>query len=176
VSDQFVGEIRWFTYPRGAPSGWVLCDGRLLSISEYEVLYTLLGTTYGGNGIQTFAVPDLRSRVPLHQGNGPGLTPRVLGQVSGTEGVTLTGNQLGGHSHVLIASTSAATTANASTMMLAQIGGGDTLYLSANSGATAYPLLPCVGAFGGNQPHENCAPTLPLNPCIAFVGVFPTQS
>ena len=176
MSDQFIGEIRWFTYPRGAPSGWVACNGSLLSIAQYDLLYTLLGTIYGGDGITTFAVPDLRGRIPLHQGNGIGLTPRPIGQISGTEGVTLTANQLGGHTHFLVASTNPATSATAANMVLAQIGGGDTLYLAANSGAAAAPLLPCVGATGGNQPHENCAPTLPLSPCIAFVGVYPNQS
>ncbi|WP_245317966.1 tail fiber protein [Ensifer sp. 1H6] len=90
------------------PTGWQACDGSLLSIAEYETLYTLIGTTYGGDGVSTFAVPDLRGRVPLHWGNGQGLTPRVLGQVGGSESVTLLSTQLPSHSHPMFATTATA--------------------------------------------------------------------
>lgn len=174
MSDQFVGEIRWFTYARGAPQGWQTCNGALLSIAEYEVLYTLIGTIYGGDGQVTFAVPDLRGRIPLHQGTGPGLTARVIGETAGGEGVTLTGNQLGGHTHLIEASTLAATSTAATGNVLATLGQGDALYLSGTAGASA-TILPCVQMTGNGLPHENCAPTLTLFPAIATVGIFPSQ-
>lgn len=174
MSDQFVGEIRWFTYARGAPNGWQLCDGSLLSISEYEVLYTLLGTTYGGNGQTTFGVPDLRGRIPLHQGTGAGLSPKVIGQTGGTENVTLTVDQLGGHTHLIEASMAPASSTSPTENVLATLPEGDALYTSSTQGAVA-TLLACTGMTGGGQPHENCAPTLALVPCIATEGIFPSQ-
>ncbi len=93
MSTPYVGEIRMFGFSR-TPSGWQTCDGSLLPISQYEVLYTLLGTTYGGDGVTTFAVPDLRGRIPIHQGRGNGLTPKILGQLAGTEQITLILNQI----------------------------------------------------------------------------------
>lgn len=174
MSDQFVGEIRWFTYARGAPLGWQACNGTLLPISEYEVLFTLIGTTYGGDGQATFAVPDLRGRIPLNQGTGPGLTTRMIGEISGFEGVTLTGSQLGGHSHVIEASTLPASSTGATGNVLATLAQGDALYLSGTAGAAA-TILPCVQMTGNGLAHENCAPTLTLFPCIATAGVFPSQ-
>lgn len=175
MSDQYVGEIRWFTYVRGAPDGWLPCNGAQVSISVYETLYTLLGTTYGGDGQTTFCVPDLQGRIPLHQGAGPGLTPRVIGEKSGFETITLTTNQLGGHSHVIEASTIAATSTTASGNILATIAANDALYTSSTAGASPV-LLPCTGPSGGGQPHVNCAPTLTLLPCIAYAGIYPSQN
>lgn len=174
MSDQFVGEIRWFTYSRGAPDGWQACDGTLLAISEYQELFTLIGTIYGGDGQMTFGVPDLRGRVPLHQGTGNGLSTRVIGQMSGTENVTLTSGQLGGHTHVVEASTVAATSSDPTGQVLATLPTGDALYTSSTSGATQ-TILPCVQNTGGGWPHENCAPTLAMLPCIATSGIFPSQ-
>ncbi|MEG1117467.1 MAG: tail fiber protein, partial [Janthinobacterium sp.] len=108
MSTPYVGEIRLFSFPR-IPTGWFACDGSLKPISEYEVLYILLGTTYGGDGVNTFGVPDLRGQVPLHQGTGPGLTPRVMGQKGGSETVTLLQTQLPAHTHVVSALSSLAT-------------------------------------------------------------------
>ncbi|MGH7443050.1 MAG: phage tail protein, partial [bacterium] len=119
MSDPFVGEIRMFggTY---APSGWLTCDGQLVPISDYQVLYTLVGTTYGGNGQTTFGIPDLRGRVPMGQGSGPGLTPRAIGQSFGTEQVSLTGAQTG-HAHQLTALPVAGTQKTPAGALLAQI-------------------------------------------------------
>lgn len=178
MSDQFVGEVRWFPYARGVPTGWQACDGSLLSVSEYEVLYLVLGTVYGGDGVNTFGVPDLRGQLPVHQGQGVGLSARFLGMAYGSEGVTLTAAQLGGHSHVLEASSAAATSTSANDTVPATLGSSDTLYISAVAGgATASPInAAAVGLSGGNQAHENRAPTLAIVPGIAFVGVFPQQA
>ncbi|TWQ48673.1 phage tail protein, partial [Xanthomonas vasicola] len=104
----FIGEIRMFGFGR-TPQGWQACDGSLLQISEYEPLYVLLGTAYGGNGSSTFAVPDLRGRLPIHQGQGPALSNYVLAQSAGTETVTLTSLQMPAHTHTAQATTAAAT-------------------------------------------------------------------
>src|ERR1700754_4966181 len=98
MSDPFVGEIRMFGFSR-TPIGWFACDGSLRSIAQYEVLYTLLGTTYGGDGVNTFALPNLSGRAPVHQGTGPNLTTRIMGQIGGSETVSLTLNQLPAHTH-----------------------------------------------------------------------------
>ncbi|MDZ3832820.1 MAG: tail fiber protein [Sphingopyxis sp.] len=174
MSDQFVGEIRWFTYVRGAPAGWQLCNGALLPIAENEALYTLIGTTYGGDGRTTFAVPDLRGRIPLHQGVGPGLSPHPIGGKSGSETVTLTASQLGGHTHLIEASSLGATSSNPTSNVPATLPAGDALYQSGTSGAVP-TTVPCVGNTGSGLPHENCAPTLALLPCIAIYGIFPSQ-
>jgi microcystin-dependent protein len=178
MSDWYVGEIRILAYSRGAPSGWQLCDGSLLSISEYEVLYQLLGTTYGGDGQTSFGVPDLRGRVPVHQGNGRGLTPRPIGQLSGDESITLTTQQMGSHAHVLLASTDVGTSLAPSKFMLAAVPSSvnEPFYATSPAGAATAPFpATTVQVAGGNQPHDNTAPTLTLQYCIATVGVYPIQ-
>lgn len=176
MSDPYIGEIRLFPYGRGAPSNWQLCDGSLLPISEYETLYTLLGTTYGGDGQNSFGVPDLRGRVPIHQGQGRGLSNYVLGQMSGTETVTLTTMQMPVHTHIAIASAGAGTSATAAGNLLATVA-GEPFYVDMDTGGTIYPLpTNSVAPSGGNQGHDNTAPTLPLNYCIAFNGVWPSQN
>ncbi|MDC8746634.1 tail fiber protein [Xanthomonas campestris] len=171
----FVGEIRMFGFGR-TPQGWQACDGSLLPISEYEVLFMLIGTTYGGDGQNTFAVPDLRGRLPLHQGQGPGLSNYVLGQISGTETVTLIGAQLPAHSHTLVATTAAAT-ATAPAGLLPGAVAGDVFYATDISGATAVPMFSqSTTITGGGQPHDNLMPTLTVQYCISTVGIFPQQS
>ncbi|WP_455918574.1 phage tail protein [Ensifer canadensis] len=176
MSTPYVGEIRMFGFHR-VPTGWQACDGSLLSIAQYETLYTLIGTTYGGDGVSTFAVPDLRGRVPLHWGNGQGLTPRVLGQVGGTESVTLLSPQLPSHSHPLFATTAtAAATAVGPTVEFGAVA-SDTLYATDVSGLTGRLTSPAsTSPTGGNQPHDNTMPTLTVQFCIAHYGVFPQQS
>jgi microcystin-dependent protein len=174
MSTPFVGEIRLFPYTF-APVGWQLCDGSLLSISGYEVLYTLLGTTYGGDGVSTFAVPDLRGRVPVHQGTGTGLTARVIGQREGTESVTVTPAQLPAHTHAFVAAIDIASlNAPAATAELGGLG-TDTMY----SGTFTGNPIPLAGAsisqVGGNLPHDNTMPTLAASFCIAVAGIFPSQ-
>lgn len=176
MSTPYVGEIRLFSFPR-IPTGWFACDGSLKPISEYEVLYILLGTTYGGDGVNTFGVPDLRGQVPLHQGTGPGLTSRVMGQKGGSETVTLLQTQLPAHTHVVSALSSLATvnTPAANTQLAAPVN-NDKMYTSSLTGLTTYALAPAAtGSAGGNLPHENTMPTLTASFCIAWAGIFPSQ-
>lgn len=176
MSTPFTGEIRMFGFGR-TPQGWQTCDGSLLAISEYEVLFTLLGTTYGGDGQTTFAVPDLRGRLPLHQGQGPGLTNHVIGEIAGTETVTLIPQQMPAHTHTLMATTSAATAVTPGTSLLPGTVSGDTFYVNTITGNTAAPMSPqMLGVSGGSQPHENLMPTLTVQYCIATDGIYPQQS
>lgn len=184
MSDQYVGEIRLFGFPR-IPTGWLACDGSLKSIAEYQTLYTLLGTVYGGDGITTFGVPDLRGQVPLHQGNGAGLTPRPIGSMGGTPEVTLLQAQLPSHTHTMRATAAAATTGTpGSTLMLAAIVNtappptppADQLYVHPATAAPKTMNAQSVQPQGGNQPHFNMMPTLTASFCIAAYGVYPTQS
>ncbi len=177
MSTPYVGEIRWFAYLRGAPIGWQICNGALLSIAEYQTLYTLLGTTYGGDGIQTFGVPDLRGRVPIHQGHGLGLSAYAIGQAAGTETVTLNSQQLGGHTHQIVALTGAASANTPSGNMLATLPTGESMYTSTLTGTNKDPMAPAeIKPSGQSVAHENCAPTLTISVCIATVGVFPTRN
>lgn len=178
VSAPYVGEIRILPYSHGAPVEWQICNGSLLSIADYEVLFSLIGTTYGGDGQTTFAVPDLRSRVPVHQGTGRGLTARALGEMAGTETVTLLAAQMAPHTHAMVASTIAGTSANPADTVLAAIAGvvEEVLYATAPTPAeaVAFPATMVMMA-GHNQPHDNTAPTLTLQYCIALSGLFPIQ-
>ena len=175
MSQPFVGEVRLFPYSF-APNGWFDCDGRLLPIAEYEVLYTLLGTTYGGDGVTTFGLPNLCGRVPIHQGTGLGMGTYVLGQMAGTEQVTLITNQLPAHNHAFNAVDSAASAPGpAANLQLGSVS-GDTLYTNSIQSITGGPLAPAaVGLTGGTQPHDNTMPSLVARFCIAWAGVFPSQ-
>jgi len=174
-AEPFVGEIRWLPFSR-PPSGWLACDGSLQPISGFDTLYTLLGTTYGGDGVGTFAMPDLRGRVPLHQGVGRGLTPRSIGQISGSEQITLQMNQAG-HSHTLVASQDLATaTMPVADLSLATVAAGDTLYCSGPGTAASATLGPSSLTYtGSGLPHDNCAPTLTISAFMAYAGIFPSQ-
>lgn len=177
MSTPFVGEIRLFSFPR-IPTGWFACDGSLVSIAQYQVLFTLLGTTYGGDGINTFGLPDLRGQLPLHQGTGLGLTPRVIGEVGGTEGVTLTLAQLPLHTHNLMAtSSSAAANAPGAAVLPGALGSNDSMYATNMTGTTQATLAAsAVGFQGGSTAHDNTMPTLTVSYCIAWEGIFPSQS
>lgn len=177
MSQPYVGEIRMFAFgSRGAPNGWQPCDGRLLSIAEYEVLFALIGTTYGGDGQTTFAVPDLRGRLPIHQGTGPGLSNYVIGQMSGTESVTLISQQMPAHTHTAVATTALATALTPGTSLLPGAVSGDNFYVSDISTATVVAMsAQSTSLAGGSQPHENCMPTLTTQYCIAWAGIFPSQ-
>jgi microcystin-dependent protein len=175
MSTPFVGEIRMFGFSR-VPDGWLPCNGALISIAEYDVLYTLLGTTYGGDGQSTFGVPDLRGRVPLHMGQGPGLTNRVQGAGAGSESVTLTVAQMPAHTHALAVTTAAATLPAPTATALPGAVSGETFYVTDLSGASVLAMeASAVTLTGGNQAHENCMPTLTVQYCIAAFGVFPSQ-
>lgn len=177
MANPFVGEIRLFGFPR-IPTGWFACDGSLQSISEYEVLYALIGTTFGGDGINTFGLPDLRGRVPISQGNGSGgLTPRVLGEISGETEHVLLNTEIPLHSHPLISTTNVGTTVTPSnTVHLATVS-PDTarLYAPASSVTSPSVLASCVNPTGNNLPHPNMMPTLTGNFCICWAGVYPSQ-
>lgn len=176
MSTPYVGEIRMFGFSR-VPTGWLPCDGSLQPISEYEVLYTLIGTTYGGDGQVTFATPNLLGRVPMHQGTGQGLTTRVLGQLGGSESVTLLPTQMPLHNHPMSATTA---TANATTpgpaLELGAIA-SDTMYATDVTGLNG--ILTSVASthmVGATTPHDNTMPTLTVQFCIAWAGIFPSQS
>jgi microcystin-dependent protein len=164
----YVGEIRMFA-GNFAPAGWAFCNGQMLPISENDQLFQLIGTTYGGDGQNTFALPDLRGRIPVHQGNGV-----VLGETGGVETVTLTVNQIPAHTHPLVASTNNATTVNAQGNVLAQTP-SYTPYISGFTPNTALNAT-SVGSVGGTQPHENLQPYLCIEFIISLFGVYPTQT
>ncbi|PZF74452.1 phage tail protein [Taibaiella soli] len=173
--DQYLGEIRMFG-GNFAPIGWALCNGQTLSISENEALYSLIGTTYGGDGVQTFVLPDLRGRAPIHQGQGNGLTNRVMGQTVGTESVTLNTQQMPAHSHGFNSFNNYGTAASPAQGFPAkstdaQFNGTPNYATSTNGLMNAASVQPS----GGTQPHENFQPTLAINYIIATTGVYPTQ-
>jgi microcystin-dependent protein len=175
MSTPFLGEIRMFGFPR-VPVGWQPCDGSLLSIAEYDALYNLVGTTYGGDGQTTFGVPDLRGRLPMHWGTGQGLSPHVAGELAGNESVTLIPNQMPQHTHTFFATTTAADINAIETT--AELGalGSDTLYATDVTGLTLFTMSPSSTKFAGNtQPHDNTMPTLTVQFCIAVYGIYPSQ-
>jgi microcystin-dependent protein len=170
MTTPYVGEIRIGGW-NFAPQGWSLCDGRLLPISEYAILYTLIGTTYGGDGISTFAVPNLQGRVPLHLANG-----FMLGQQAGSEQVTLNSSQIPAHAHPFLASLNPGNQATPVGNTPATVAGGaNSAYVQAP--ATAALNAQSIGAAaGGGAPHENRQPYLAVTYIIALSGVFPSQS
>jgi microcystin-dependent protein len=172
VSEPFIGEIRMvaFNFP---PRGFALCNGQLLSIAQNTALFSLLGTTYGGNGQTTFGLPDLRSRVPVHAGQGPGLSNYDLGQSSGVESVTLTSTELPPHSHTVNASTTA-TSKNPANSVPAVTGAGSSYAASASPGTTMNPGM--ITGGGSSAPHTNLQPSLCINFVIALEGIFPSRN
>jgi len=176
MSVPFVGEIRLFGFPR-IPTGWLACNGQLLSIAQYDVLYAVLGTTYGGDGQTTFAVPDLRGQLPVHKGSGPGLTPRALGQFGGKETVTLLASQLPAHTHSLHATTVVANAAAPGTTSELGALSNDVMYATDIIGTN--PLVmgaSSVSETGGSQSHDNVMPTQTVSFCIAYQGIYPSQN
>jgi microcystin-dependent protein len=178
--EPFLGQICLFPY-NFVPMGWLPCDGSLLSIQSYSALFALLGTTYGGNGTSNFALPDLRSRVPIGVGQGPNLSSYVLGAQAGAENVALAANQIPGHSHTINVSAAAATTEKPLNAFLAQSNGMEShTAVAVNSyGATATAgstlAAGSVNANAGGAAHPNIQPVLALQYCIAIQGVFPSH-
>ncbi|HZY32211.1 MAG TPA: tail fiber protein [Rhodanobacter sp.] len=173
--DPFVGEIRLLPYTF-APLGWQDCDGSLLSISENEVLYTLIGTTFGGDGQSTFGVPDLRGRLPVHMGTGAGLGTYILGQMAGVETVTLNPAQMPAHTHTAMVTNGVASTGTPDGSVELGAISGDSMYTSDITGLTPYPAAGgMIGPAGGSQPHDNTMPTLVVRFCIALNGIWPSQ-
>jgi microcystin-dependent protein len=175
MSSPFVAEIRMFA-GNFAPRGWALCNGQLLPISQNTALFSLIGTFYGGNGTSTFALPDLRSRVPIDQGQGVGLSPYVIGQNGGVENVTLLTNQLPQHSHALNAFNGAGNQVAATGNYWADAAAsrGEKVYASTTDGTQMSPSA--LSAVGGNQPHNNIQPFLAVNFIIALVGIYPSRN
>ncbi len=178
MSTPYIGEIRMFGFgTRGAPNGWQGCDGSLLAIAEYDALFALIGTTYGGDGQTTFGVPDLRGRLPIHQGTGPGLSTYVVGQVAGSENVTVLPTQMPAHTHTMVATTALATTVTPANTLLPGAVSGDSFYVNTITGNTAAPMSSqMLTQAGGSQPHDNTMPTLTVQYCIATQGIFPSQA
>lgn len=172
MSSPYVGEIRMFG-GNFAPNGWALCQGQLLPISENDVLFQLIGTTYGGDGEETFALPNLASRVPIHQGTGPDGTTYQMGELSGVETVTLTTQQIPLHTHTMVGSTNAANTGNPAGKVIAQ--SANVAYMVIDSNEVNLNAA-AVTPIGGSQPHENCQPFLCINYIISLFGIFPSQT
>ena|SRR5438128_8975221 len=170
MASPFIGQITLFA-GNFAPRGWAFCNGQLLSIAQNTALFSILGTTYGGNGQTTFALPDLRGRVPVHAGQGPGLSNYDLGQQGGAESVTLTTAQMPAHTHPANANDSAATTNRPGGGVPAR--GGS--YADAPDGSTTLDPA-AVGSAGGDQPHTNVQPYTTLNYIIAIEGIFPSRN
>lgn len=173
MADPFVAEIRIFPF-NFAPRGWAFCDGQLLPLSQNTALFSLLGTTYGGNGKSNFALPDLQGRAPMYWGQGPGLSLHDIGEMGGAETVTLLESEIPIHTHSLLTSPNAASSRAAAGAALARSRGGN-LYNDNASG-----LLPMaaagVGTGGSSAPHNNMMPHLTLSFCIALQGVFPPRT
>ncbi len=170
--DPFVAEIRIFPF-NFAPKGWAFCDGQLLPLSQNTALFSLLGTTYGGDGKSNFALPNLQGCVPLHAGQGPGLSLRDLGESAGSASVTLLNSELPSHSHTPTRSLGSTAVAHFESP-------SSSLALSRSDGFLAYSaaaLTPGLGTTvaGGSQPHNNVMPSLTLNFCIALQGVYPPR-
>jgi microcystin-dependent protein len=174
MASPFLGEVKIFA-GNFAPRGWAMCNGQLMSISQNTALFSILGTTYGGNGQTTFALPDFRSRLPVHQGQGPGLTPYNLGEMNGVENVTLLSSQIPLHNHAVNASTGAGTAVAAGGGFWATDGAsrGGKLYASTGGAAMG---TGAIGQTGGGVPHNNIQPFLALNFIVALQGVFPARN
>ena len=167
MAEPFLGEIRPFGFSF-APVGWATCDGQMLSIAQNTALFSLLGTTYGGDGRTTFALPDLRARVPTHKG-----ADMALGERGGQESVTLTANEMASHEHSVNASAAAAATNALAGQVLAQSVNA-TAYAAAADMAAMNPTD--VQLAGGGQPHDNMQPFLTVNYCIALQGIYPSRN
>jgi microcystin-dependent protein len=168
----YVGEIRMFA-GNFAPNGWMFCEGQTLPISENDVLFQLIGTTYGGDGQETFNLPNLASRVPIHMGTGPDGTTYQIGEMAGTEQETLTTQQIPIHSHTLLAASAIGNLPTPQGNVLGKLTNID-LY---SGDSTDTPMSPvAIGAAGGSQPHENTQPFLCINFIISLFGVFPSQT
>jgi microcystin-dependent protein len=174
MADPFVAEIRIFPF-NFAPKGWAWCDGQLLPLSQNTALFSLLGTTYGGDGKSTFALPDLQGRAPMHPGQGPGLSLHDLGETGGSETVTLNESEIPSHSHSILAANFPGDIQSPTTAVaLARSSGGNAYQTVVNQNLV--PMSPsALAPAGGDQPHNNMMPYLTLYFCIALQGVFPPR-
>jgi microcystin-dependent protein len=173
MAEAYLGELRLFPY-NFAPSGWAMANGQTLSIAQNTALFSLLGTTYGGNGTTTFQLPDLRGRVPVSMGQGVGLSPYVLGETLGVESVTLSLPDMPAHSHSVNATSAKANQASPIGHYPATDAAGVTAEYSTTTNGIMNAGM--IAPNGGSQPHENRQPTLVLTWCIALVGIFPSRN
>jgi microcystin-dependent protein len=173
MSNPFIGEIRMFggTF---APAGWAMCQGQLMAISQNDALFTLIGTTYGGDGQETFGIPDLQGRAPVHMGQGPGISQNYqIGEKAGVESVTLTTNQIPIHNHALLASTALANSADPTNQLYAQ---STQILVYTQDVATKFFAPTSMQPAGGSQPHDNMQPFLAITFILSLFGVFPSQN
>jgi microcystin-dependent protein len=174
MADPFIAEIKMVPY-NFAPRGWAFCDGQLLPISQNTALFSLVGTTYGGDGRTTFGLPNLQGRLPRHPGQGPGLSSHFLGEIGGTATATLSIGEMPSHNHLLTANTNPADlSAPSASRALARSSGG---FAWQDTNANLVDLAPQgVANAGGGQAHNNMMPYLTLNFCIALVGIYPSRA
>jgi microcystin-dependent protein len=172
--DPFVAEIRIFPF-NFAPKGWAFCDGQILPLSQNTALFSLLGTTYGGDGKSNFALPNMQGNAPMHPGQGPGLSLHDLGETGGSETVTLLESEMPAHSHGMMAASASATKSIPTGNSFARVSGATPYQPPA--GAALAPMADTgVAPAGGDQPHNNLEPYLTLNFCIALQGVYPPRT
>ena len=173
MSEPFVGEIRMFAGDF-APRGWAFCDGQLLAVSQNDALFSLLGTIYGGDGRTTFGLPDLRGRLPMHAGSGPGLSPRRLGAKAGAENVTLTVNQLPNHNHGPVGCTNDLGTVRSAENAIPALTTAEDIY--GPGGDPTNMSSSAVTQVGGSRSHSNLMPFLCVNFIIALFGIYPSRN
>ena len=175
MTQPFIGQIQPFGF-NFAPLGWALCNGQLMSIQQNTALFALLGTSYGGNGTTTFALPDLRGRAPYAQGQGPGLPNYTIGQVFGATATTLTVGQMPTHTHQLTASSSTDTRNSPAGALFATFAAGVGVYTPAGAPADTPMAANAIGTAGGSQPVPTQSPALSMNWCVAMQGIFPSRN
>jgi microcystin-dependent protein len=175
MGQPFVGEIRIFA-GNFAPVGWMLCQGQTLPIAEYDILFQLIGTTYGGDGQQTFNLPNLQSRIPIHMGTGRDGTPFQIGEMSGTEQVTLTVQQLPIHSHQALGASTGQVTSPANAVLANATSTQTGLHIYSTGAANVALNSSAISNQGGSQPHDNTQPFLCLNFIISLFGLFPSPT
>jgi microcystin-dependent protein len=177
MGSPYIGEIRLFG-GNFAPQNWSFCDGSLLLISEFEPLFNLIGTTYGGDGQNTFALPDLRGRVPVHVGQGNGLSVYVMGQRGGVENVLLATSQIPAHTHALSGATQGTSVSAVNRLLSTDPGGAIAPYFKPplNNGRPGTMNSNAIGASGGGTPHDNLQPFVAITYIISLFGIFPSQS
>jgi microcystin-dependent protein len=175
MAEPFIGQIIMSGF-NFAPRGYATCDGQILSIAQNTALFSLLGTTFGGNGQTTFALPDLRGRVPIHQGQGPGLTNRTMGEQAGEENHTLISTEMPMHNHLFSTNNVAGAvgTPNGNFLAASSDPSVSSFYRPTSDGSTLNPQS--IGLAGGNQPHNNMQPYLVINFSIALEGIFPSRN
>ena len=175
MADQFLAEIRLFPF-NFAPTGWAMCNGQLMPISQNTAVFSLVGTFYGGNGTSNFALPNLQGRVPVDYGQGPGLSQYEIGELGGNATVTLLLTEIPAHTHNLLCSTGTGDAASPSNNSFGSAGRGKPMAYGLTTGTAAAMSQYAVANAGGSDPHDNMQPYLALNYCIALEGIFPSRA